>query len=255
MVFASDSRLRGGEAWDCCPKILILPRSDCAIAFAGQTWWAYPLMLQMAKAIELYPGSMQRRTEIKDVRRHSLQVFKQMLGLISDLPVGAAQPERPDTEFLFGGYSWRDASFRLWRLHFDPHLDRYTFAPTKIWLGQGEDQKMVAFAGDVAPEAAERLRGLLRERGKQASGGLDMEPFEVLRDMIRSQDFPTVGGAPQVAKIYRFMRTQDFGVHWPDRTGQVHVAGRPALPYEVFDAPVIDPDVPHKHFRMSPDTE
>jgi hypothetical protein len=33
--FASDSRLSDGSDWNCCPKLLLLPRADCAIAFAG----------------------------------------------------------------------------------------------------------------------------------------------------------------------------------------------------------------------------
>ena len=35
LVFVSDSRLTGGKKFDACPKILALPRTDCAIAFAN----------------------------------------------------------------------------------------------------------------------------------------------------------------------------------------------------------------------------
>lgn len=75
LVFASDSRLRSGEAWDCCPKILTLPRSDCLISFAGSTAYAYPLMLQMARAIEFYPASSDRRVDIAHLKGHTLRVF------------------------------------------------------------------------------------------------------------------------------------------------------------------------------------
>ena len=37
LVFASDSRLRYGEYWDQCPKIMSFERQDCALAFAGQS--------------------------------------------------------------------------------------------------------------------------------------------------------------------------------------------------------------------------
>jgi hypothetical protein len=250
LVFASDSRLRGGEAWDCCPKILSFPRSDCLVAFAGSTWWAYPLMLQMAKAVDLYPGSRQRRQDIVSMKAHALRVFEQMTHLVHDLPDGQSSPDTPDTQFLFGGFSWREGGFRIWHLHFDAHLGRYTFAPTRAWPGQETGTtKVVAFAGDVAVDAKHRLNRMLRERGKIDAGGFDMEPFEVLRDMIRSGQYPTVGGAPQMAKVYRFMRSQSFGVLWPDAEGEVHVDGRPALDYEHFDAPVIDPDRPEVHAR------
>jgi len=42
LVMATDSRLRRGRAWDVAPKILTLPRTDCAICFAGDTDDAYP---------------------------------------------------------------------------------------------------------------------------------------------------------------------------------------------------------------------
>src|SRR5688500_4667415 len=61
LVFASDSRLRSGEAWDSCPKIFTLPRSDCLISFAGQTHYAYPLMLQMIQSSEVFRPSRSRR--------------------------------------------------------------------------------------------------------------------------------------------------------------------------------------------------
>jgi hypothetical protein len=74
-----------------------------------------------------------------------------------------------------------------------------------------------------------------------------MEPFEILRDMIRSGDYPSIGGAPQVAKVYKYMRTQFFAVRWTDSNGIPHALGRPALGYESFEAPIIDPDAPSSH--------
>jgi hypothetical protein len=48
LVFVADSRLSGGaRTFDYCAKILTLPRSDCAIAFAGSTDNAYPMMHQL----------------------------------------------------------------------------------------------------------------------------------------------------------------------------------------------------------------
>ncbi len=106
----------------------------------------------------------------------------------------------------------------------------------------------MAFAGDVAEEAHDELINLLRRRRKLTGGGFDMEPFEVLRDMIRSGKYPSIGGAPQIAKVYKYMRTQFFAVQWPDNTGVPHILGRPALNYEIFE-PLIDPDAPTKHTR------
>jgi hypothetical protein len=71
-----------------------------------------------------------------------------------------------------------------------------------------------------------------------------MEPFEVLRDMIRSGAYSSIGGAPQAAKVYRFLQTQHFAVRWPTGKDMPHILGRPALSYERLGAPSIDPDAP-----------
>ena len=74
---------------------------------------------------------------------------------------------------------------------------------------------------------------------------LDMEPFEVLRDMTREEAYPSIGGPPQVVKVYRHMNSLPFGVYWPTReSGVKTLLGRPLLDYEIPGAPVIDPDRP-----------
>jgi len=253
-VFASDSRLSMGSDWDCCPKILTLPRSDALIAFAGDTHYAYPLALQLARSIELYPASHDRRVDLFDLKGHCIRVFNQMRGMITDLPAGERSPGDPATWFLFGGYSWRFGRFAVWTIHWDAHLDAFTTRPAKLWRGQSGGRKLVVFAGDVSDEGELALVDLLRKRNKLSLGGLDMEPFEVLRDLIRSGDHDSIGGAPQIAKVYRYLQTQQFAVRWPTSDGVPHVMGRPALDYEDFVAPAIDPDRPEVHARVARET-
>ena len=200
----------------------------------------------MIRSIDFYPPSVDRRTDIAVVKGNTLRVFNQMRGLIQDFPFGQEAPEDPATVFLFGGFSWRNQRFRIWKLHYDSDTDAFTYRPTNKWPGQ-TGMKVVAFAGDAIDDAHDRLVTILRERRKLTVGGFDMEPFEVLRDMIRSTDYPTIGGAPQVAKVYKYLRTQFFAVRWPDNSGVPHALGRPALGYERFEAPVIDPDAPSAH--------
>jgi hypothetical protein len=70
-----------------------------------------------------------------------------------------------------------------------------------------------------------------------------MEPFEVLRDMIREGIDPAIGGPPQVVKVYRHLNASPFGVYWPSRTnGRITLLGRPLLDYERFAGLVLDPD-------------
>jgi hypothetical protein len=245
LVFASDSRLRFGCAWDCCPKIVTLPRSDSAICFAGDTMHAYPLMLQMRNAIALYSKSRNRQMDIHDLKGHTLRVFNHMREFIHDLPTGDAEPESPDAVFILGGYSWRRKKFVLWVLHYDRNIKAFTYIPIRAWKGV-RGKKIIAFTGDREHvyDAKERLRALLRQRKKLSKGGFDMEPFEVLRDMLHNaKGSDTIGGPPQVVKVYQHMNCQSFGVFWPSKdSGGITLLGRPVLGYEFPDCPVLNPD-------------
>src|ERR1022692_1241511 len=75
LVFVSDSRLSGdGTNFDSCPKILTLPRTDCAIGFAGYTGHAFPMMLQLDLAIGAYEPARRGALDIATLRKHALKV-------------------------------------------------------------------------------------------------------------------------------------------------------------------------------------
>jgi hypothetical protein len=99
---------------------------------------------------------------------------------------------------------------------------------------------------DAAVFAAKKLLvDKLRNTGRLTSGGLNMEPFEVLRDIIRLESFPSVGGPPQLVKVYEHMNAVPLGVFWPTRASQkVTLLGRPLMAYEKIGWRVIDPDQP-----------
>lgn len=85
LFFASDSRVRGGHHFDASPKILTLPRSDCAICFAGETAAAYPLMLQVAQAIAAHEPARQRSLDISKVKVHILRVLSDLIDRFKEL--------------------------------------------------------------------------------------------------------------------------------------------------------------------------
>lgn len=242
LVMASDSRLRMGCAWDCCPKILTLPRSDAAISFAGHTYDAYPLMLQMANAIASFPQSRSRAMDLCDMKGHTVRVFNHMRDQIHDLPKGQNQPETPDALFLLAGYSWQKERFCIWLLHFDARTKKFTYRPTRGWRGV-KGHKLISLTGENADEAKQRIIDLLRKRKRLTVGGFDMEPFEVLRDMIRDGTYPMIGGPPQMLKIYRHMNVRPYAIFWPNRESmRISLLGRPLLKYEVIEHLVLDPD-------------
>jgi hypothetical protein len=252
LVVASDSRLSGGQFWDANPKIVLLPRTDCVLSFAGKTYDAYPLMLQAFNAIETFTKLKTRATDLADLKGHLLRVFNRSREFISKLPSRQIIPDPADATFILAGYSWRSKQFRIWKLHYDLSIQKYTFRPTHPWLGQEGEPKVIAFVGDedVVTEARKQLVTKLRANKRLTEGGLNMEPFEVLRDIIRSQVFPSVGGAPQLVKLYEHMNVHPFGVYWPDRTANViSLLGRPLMKYERPPSGIIDPDDPTTAIR------
>ena len=99
-----------------------------------------------------------------------------------------------------------------------------------IWFGDD----------DVAREAKRRTGLAVRRATRAGLSGLDFEPLEVLRDMLREDSaWPTIGGSPQVAKSYVHMNTMPYNVRWGDGRS---LFGRPLLPYERNHYLTFDPD-------------
>lgn len=240
-VVAIDSRLTGGQTWDGCPKVLLLPRSDCVLCFAGDTDHAYPLMIQVQNAIAMHARTRDRTLDVVHLKGHIVRLIKHMRTYIHKLPHGQQSSLPPDVTFIFGGYSWRYKDFRFWKIRAGRDFET---EPPNNW-SEKQNEKRIHFIGDreAVLEAQKRLAALLREKGKIASGDFDMEPFEVLRDIIRGNLFHSVGGPPQLVKVYEHMNTKPFGVFWPNReSGTVSMLGRPLLKYEMSNWPLLDPD-------------
>lgn len=263
LIFVSDSRLSGdGLNFDACPKVLTLPRSDCAIAFAGYTGHAYPMMQQLALAIDAYAPARRGSLDVTALKSHALKVFDGMKDLLKSSPgCSIPQSEEPSAEFLFGGYSWVKKRFELWKISFNSRDDRFEAHPAQ-WLshvahaphvdlrrtkGTRESAPIarIALAGDQSERALNRLRDRMKSSGGEPQAAkLDMQPFEVVRDMLRDPNHAeTIGGAPQLVKVYQYMQAAPLAVFWPSKaSGSTHLQGRPCLGYERIDRWIFDPD-------------
>jgi hypothetical protein len=237
LVFGSDSRLTGGQVNDQAQKIFQLPRRDALFAFAGDTQYAYPLLMQMLRSIESFPPSADGRLRLSKAKGHILRVFQQSYASIHSLPFGQKYPEDPDNFFLLGGYDWVSSTFRTWLLSFDSEKRSFVFRSVRgAFHFIGDDEAARSYAVDETSR-------LLRRR-KKTTRDINYEPLEVLNEIIRSSSYPTIGGAPQVGKVYPYFRTQLFQVEWAqDDSAKVvrHIAGRPLLPTEKCFWPVFDP--------------
>lgn len=253
LVVCTDSRLSGFGRWDCGPKLLPLPRQDCAIVFAGDTLYAYPFLMHTISAISQHPKILSRALDLAELKGHLLRVLNGLIGLIKEVP---NCDQTPDVQFVLAGWCWRTSRFVAWVLHYDQAIGRFTHRPLRHWSGSNH-QKFMFFIGDQCDSFKSKLLSLLRERNKLRDGGFDMEPFEVLRDMLRSGDYDEIGGAPQVVKIYRHMNVLPHAVFWPSvATNAVSLLGRPLLPYERSQYLVLDPDslACVKHSNLSSDS-
>jgi hypothetical protein len=265
LIFASDSRLSGdGATIDYCPKIINLPRADCAIGFAGTTGRAYALIHQLTNAISAFGSLESRAMDIRELRTHAIKIFSTIVNSI-DTPI--KDLENPDVAFIFGGYSWILKSFVIWHISYDNNLLKMIARPAehaitnpeakKIFIGSTRTASLpsntnlgkICFGGDQAEEARIRFINHMNNKFSKnpsllENSKLDWEPFEVVCDMLKDPDKAhTIGGSPQVVKVYQHMNTMSLAIYWPDKSsGQIYLHGRPVFGYENIDNWIIDPE-------------
>ena len=227
LYFATDSRVRGNGALDVCPKILTLPRSDCAISFAGDTGKCYPLMLQLQNAIMAHEPARERSLDITKLKSHILRVFTDIVGSIQD---PAAEFRKDDAEFIFGGFSWLKGEFAFWNVYYEER--RKAFAARPASTNFHPLLPHVAFIGDRKDDARRLLQKNLRQLAPEEEG-LELQPLRVLAEMLASSSLDsTIGGPPQVVRVAAHMNTRPFVVRWK---GQDTLFGRPLFEYENTD--------------------
>jgi hypothetical protein len=268
LVFVSDSRISAGEKFDACPKILALPRGDCGISYAGTSGDALSMMLQLSLAIGSYPAAMRRTLEISALRTHAVKIFNEMLSEIKLEEIkGNPSEKRTDAQFLFGGYSWRTKGFELSSIRYSPAQNEFAAhhsmnlsvdlrtqtISTKTNLTKNHRLLgQIAFVGDQAKSATRLVIEKLNRKLKDGQDltRLHMEPFEAVRDLLRNRrwrDLPdrdSIGGAPQMMKIFQYSQSASFAIFWPDSKGKrrPYLHGRPCLDYENLNIMCLDPD-------------
>lgn len=248
LVIASDSRLCGGYRWDSCPKILTLPRNDVAIAFAGETGYAYPLMMQAYFASGETHQAMDRAIDLVKFNGFLLSQINMMQ---SEVYYKADKDDINQNEFIVGGYSWMEQEFRLWRYRYSRAMK--AFEKQEFDYSFQNKFGKIVFAGDVKKDLVKELICILRGKfGDDYSlfngKGFDMEPFEALVSLLRrTTPDATIGGPPQVVKIYRHMNCKPLGVYWPVKVEGEPFKNRTLLGRKLFDTEqcdfsFIDPD-------------
>jgi hypothetical protein len=231
LYIAADSRTRGRYIFDQCPKILTLPRSDCALCCAGDTSETYPLMVQMAYAIGAHEPSRDRSMDIARVKSHLLRLF-------TDLVRGMKEPAVPfardDAQFLFAGYSWLKKDFRIWTIQYHDREHRFTAREAHSFHPR---LRKAAFIGDWAT----RLRSsIFKELGSASGDPLYLEPLRSMSTLLKgAKELDTIGGPPQLIRITQHMNTRPLCVRW---NNEDTLLGRPLFDYENIDYWIVDPE-------------
>jgi hypothetical protein len=236
----SDSRLSGGKLWDYGPKIFGIGRSDAVIAFAGDTSWTYPLIAQISSYVESFINLRDRVVDVADLCDQILQMLNDSLSFVTD----PAHPSMalPECSFVFAGYSARRKDFFVRRIEFQSKSKQFVPTHPKFYGGES-----VAYVGDEEPvKATVRRMSEILKQSKAKRPRLDMTPAVAFFEVLSSEKFRDIGGAPQVTKVYEHMNLRHFGVYWPpnvpNEEQDIFLRGRRLKPYEVFDHPwVYDP--------------
>jgi len=230
---------------DMSPKILNLPREDCAICFAGETVAAYPIMLQIATAISAHGPARDRNLDVCELKEHLLRICTDIIDKVVEIHI----PFLPsDGQFIFGGYSWRSKCFRLWTFYFETATKKFRAREAKNFH---VNLSKAAFIGDWASRYKRHLVSRLRTSTRHAQ----LEPLSEIAKLLRAtKKDDTIGGAPQIMRVAQHMSVRTFCVLWGDEKWP-YLFGRPLFDYERCDFWSIDPDTMRisapRHFDLN----
>lgn len=240
LVFATDSCLTGGgEVWKYGVKLFELPRKDCLLCFAGETYKAYPLILNFISSIKFDQKIMNQHTDIREVLEYLCNTFTE---LINQLIVEVSTPgedRRATAKFIYGGWNWKLQVFEFWEIYYGTEQKKFLYKGFS-----SDDPRAYHMIGDHIEEAEGLLMEELTKANKKIKGSLDMEPLLVLSKMARNPEnkFRSISGALQVAKVYPSGTTEFFGIMWQSVTGKHTFLGRELNPYVKPQIRFIDPD-------------
>jgi len=260
LVFATDSCLTGGEKWKHGIKLFELPRKDCLLCFAGSTFRAYPLVLNLVSSIHLDKYLESPIAKLDEVLDYLSELFTDLVKkIISEIPGENIHELRAGAQFLFGGWDWDRGIFRVWKLHYSEEIEGFIF--DELYSDMNK-KRFYTFLGDPSPKIEEiaysAYKKLVYDEDKQ-DDPIDMEPLRILRDISLDKGIREVDGSLQIAKVYKSNRTEFFGIYWESSKGRPCFQGReysetnkPLVRYynpDTFE--LLESDLPNKLFVIS----
>jgi hypothetical protein len=247
IVFCSDSRLTGGGNIDVCQKIFALPREDAAIGFCGSTLIAYPLIQQFSSYIRNYKKNVDRALDGSELPSRFCALTNNFIE--SYIDAVDLSNELKETSFVLGYFSWRLNRPFIYRISYDSGHRKYV--PVMSGFPKSVSNALYksgqfALIGDLRHKYIQIVYESTKNRRFTR---FDMEPFQALVSMLSDETYVNrknefrgvIGGAPQLLKLYPFLRAVDFAVYWPNKSqGRLYVNGRATFDYEKIHVPHLD---------------
>jgi hypothetical protein len=232
----ADSCFSGGQQFLAAPKLFPLNRNDCAIACAGYTGYSFPIVEHIMRSIEINQKLRDRASDISDMIHTIVDIANKCLYEEQDIQL--TEDGSPEFSMIVAGYSWKLKRPYFKIISYDKNSKQMYAKDTQTIKG-----KPVAVIGDSNEINAVRKKifDLLEHDLVPQGGDFDMQPLEVLMEYITNPQKRSIGGRPQMLKIYPFMKLLPVGFLHTNKEGKVlSYYGRPLLKYETFPYPIYD---------------
>lgn len=205
LVLATDSCLSGGERWNTGIKLFDFQRKDCLIAFAGETYRAYPLIMNAIHLIKTNPNLANPYTSLETIKDELCNLFTELTNGIYNHGTQQIESLKSEAKFIFGGWDYLTQSFLLWNIYYvhkvqNSLTNQYTLMmpiPHFLWVIQKKKRYHYFIK--------------IRSISKTENINLDMEPFQTLRDIIINEINDSVAGSIQLQK-YTVLALMNFSV-------------------------------------------
>ena len=226
IVLISDSCFSGGHRFMAAPKLFTVKRGDFALACAGSTTYSFAVIEHIRQAMDCNELINHRTYDLADMIHYVVDITNETLCHEKEKILY----DETDFKMILGGYSWKFKRPMLRIIEYSPQDKRF-FAHDV----QSLKLSPIAIIGDTdaVAKAYPAIYRRLDEDGVEDGGNWDMQPLSVLLDYIKDPAYTTIGGAPQMVKVYPYLHSEPWGIT-DGVENRVYFYGRKLLKYEVF---------------------
>lgn len=241
LMLAADSLLNGGGDFMEAPKIFPLKRGDCAIACAGDTAYTFPIVTHILQSIDLNVKSRTRAQDFVELVHYFEELMNSCLASVV-API-TDKDKGPDFQMLFVGYSAKLKDFKMVVFQYDKSrkvMKRRTEKTLKKNKVAVIGDKGATKKGETNLVSLYRRELFLRLEADCIgdNGCIDMQPLDVLNNIIKDNRYRTVSGHLQMLKICDFMSILPYAIMEDNNPESIYYMGRKLMNYETFPYPI-----------------